>query len=471
MSQIEQFNSMTQSIVNKITEFKNKEITKNDLNKYMLANMSYILSSTTKIKQKNKLIDEKQYSATMKCISKIKTYHGNINFKPVELETNPIMKKLLNPTLESYIPFSELSYTTEKQFYNFYSNKKRLENDNTLPQKEEIEDKKKEITYFESPINFTKKHKSIDTKNNKDNIFNLLNESDDLLFLSSNDDETSRTIFLDNLLYSFDESNKEDPYNDDKDIFEKKIETSAFTSDEIQPIKNKTMKETFGFVNLILYNFSTSCSSRGSNGGSFGATSCGDNILGNEVYEYEFKDFLTLKTFNKYSEEMNIDYIRYLLLLYKNAICFSNENIFCEDKAFSSLMKSFLLKIGLINKKYYEEIVNSLSFIKILNSNFEIFIKAFSKILKYKDENQIHKYKLLLYLLKPGDEEEINIKHINCFMQLIKGKYVYDEEICEDIIHNLISKYNKIYCEEASINFNFRKILIILESFFYIAGK
>ena len=134
-------------------------------------------------------------------------------------------------------------------------------------------------------------------------------------------------------------------------------------------------------------------------------------------------------------------------------------------------MKSFLLKIGLINKKYYEEIVNSLSFIKILNSNFEIFIKAFSKILKYKDENQIHKYKLLLYLLKPGDEEEINIKHINCFMQLIKGKYVYDEEICEDIIHNLISKYNKIYCEEASINFNFRKILIILESFFYIAGK
>ena len=466
MSEIEQFNSMTQNITKKITEFKNKEITKNDLNKYMLVNMSYILASTMKMKQKNKLINEKQYSATIKCISKIKTYHGNINFKPIELEINPIMKKLLNPTLESYIPFSELAYTTEKQFYNIYSNKKRLKI-NTSSQKEEMEDITKEINYFETPINFMTKKKLIKSKNSENNLLNLLNESDDLLFLSSNDDEISRNLFLDNLVYSFDENNKEDPYYDDKDIFGKKIETSAFFTEEKQIKKKKSAKEFSGNVNLTLYNISTSCSSsRGSNGGSVEPGNCGDNIISNEIYEFEFKDFLSIKTFNKFSEEMSLDYIRYLLLLYKNTMYSAIKNFFCEEKTFLYLSKSFLLKIGLTNKKYYEDIISNLNFNKMVNSNFEIFIKSFSKILKYKDENQIHKYKLLLYLLKLGDEEEINIKHINYFLQLIKGKCIYDEEICENITHNFINKYNRIYREEASINFNFRKILIILESFF-----
>ena len=47
---------MNKSVINKITEFKNKELKKEELNKYMFINLSYILSKTAKIKSKNEKI-------------------------------------------------------------------------------------------------------------------------------------------------------------------------------------------------------------------------------------------------------------------------------------------------------------------------------------------------------------------------------------------------------------------------------
>ena len=58
MSEIQIVQSMNESILNKITEFKNKKMKKNDLNKYMIINMCFILKTTNKIKEKNKKIKE-----------------------------------------------------------------------------------------------------------------------------------------------------------------------------------------------------------------------------------------------------------------------------------------------------------------------------------------------------------------------------------------------------------------------------
>jgi hypothetical protein len=69
----------------------------------MIVNLCHILKTTNKIKKKNEEIKIKQEIEIKKSLSKIKSYHGSINYDPNELESIPIMKKLLNPTLELYI--------------------------------------------------------------------------------------------------------------------------------------------------------------------------------------------------------------------------------------------------------------------------------------------------------------------------------------------------------------------------------
>ena len=52
MTEIQIMNAMNQSVINKITEFKNKEIKKEDLNHFMFVNLSYILTQRKKIQKK-----------------------------------------------------------------------------------------------------------------------------------------------------------------------------------------------------------------------------------------------------------------------------------------------------------------------------------------------------------------------------------------------------------------------------------
>ena len=123
MSEIEIINSMNQSLMNKIKEFKNKEIKKDDLNKFMLLNLCHVLKTTNKFKSRNEKIQKKQNIEIKKSLTKIKSYQGEINFNSKELEANPVMNKLNNPTLESYIPVSQISFSTEIQFYKKNSDK------------------------------------------------------------------------------------------------------------------------------------------------------------------------------------------------------------------------------------------------------------------------------------------------------------------------------------------------------------
>ena len=63
-------------------------------------------------------------------------------------------------------------------------------------------------------------------------------------------------------------------------------------------------------------------------------------------------------------------------------------------------------------------------------------------------------------LFRFTDEEEINAKHINIFLQLIKGKLTYDLELWEDFNNNLIERFDRIYSYDMRVNFNFMKILL-----------
>ena len=162
---------------------------------------------------------------------------------------------------------------------------------------------------------------------------------------------------------------------------------------------------------------------------------------------------------------MSIDYLRYMLVIYSNAMTISKRCFYFEEKMFLNLIKIFILKIGISSKKIYDKIIQILLNSKENIYSFENFIKSFSVLLKLKDEKTILKYKFIISLFR-FDEEDINVKHINTFLQLIKGKMAYDNELYDEISHNFIKKYDRIYSNELGANFKFRNVLICLESFF-----
>jgi CRISPR/Cas system endoribonuclease Cas6 (RAMP superfamily) len=96
--------------------------------------------------------------------------------------------------------------------------------------------------------------------------------------------------------------------------------------------------------------------------------------------------------------------------------------------------------------------------------NFENFVKSFSSILKLK-ENNVLKYKFIISLFRFG-EEDINVKHINIFLQLIRGKMMFEGNTYDELNNNLIKRYDRIYSNEIGMNFKFGNILTCLESFF-----
>ena len=481
MTEIHIINVMNQSIINKLIDFKNKEIKKNELNSFMLANLCHILKTTNKIKSKNKNIQKKQDIEIKKSLSEIKSYHGKINYNPKKLESNPIMNKLQNPTLETYIPISEISYSTEIQFYKKNTDKCNF-NESLLfmkKEKKEIENEEKEIDFEEPPIIFLKNSNdikklkkvknsinyindinSINTiKNNQDDLIDLINKDDEELFKKEDNERHYKNLLFIELINSFDEENKEELGNEDLELDFKKIESLFYLDDIIENQRLSKRNSSDIYNNFSSISGSTSFGSRNTSG-------CdGKVLLNKEIYQNEFINYMSFEFFNKYFEQMSIDYLRYMLVIYSNAIRCSKKCFFCEEKMFINIMKSFILKIGISSKKLYEKMVQSLFNKKQVICSFENFVSSFSNILKLKDENSILKYKFIISLFRFG-EEDINVKHINIFLQLIRGKMIFDSDIYDEFHHNLIKRYDRMYSNEIGTNFKFRNILICLESLF-----
>ena len=197
MTEIQIVNAMNQSVINKLTEFKNKEIKKDDLNNFMLINLSYILKKSKEIKTKNEKIRKEQDKEIKKSLSKIKSYKDKFEFNQEELEKKPIMQKMVNQTLDVYIPLSEISYTTEMRLYNEISGKSKFNGSILFKNREEkeIDNDDKEIQFEEAPITFNKfNNEKIKYKGNyfnhvKDNFVELINKYDEDIITKKDDNE------------------------------------------------------------------------------------------------------------------------------------------------------------------------------------------------------------------------------------------------------------------------------------------
>ena len=181
--------------------------------------------------------------------------------------------------------------------------------------------------------------------------------------------------------------------------------------------------------------------------------------------EVEFEPFLNKKILKNYLDEMNDNYLRYMLFHYQRVKRLSNDIFICEEKMFLNLIKVFILEIGISDRKIYEDTLRNLVY-KKNNYDFENFLSCFMKILKLRDDNCIIKYKFLLYVTRMGEERLLNRQHLKKFFELIQCKRVYDEELCEDIAENLINKYASIYPGEKYLMFPLERIMLVLETFF-----
>ena len=479
MTDILIMNAMNSSVIGKITQFKNNEIKKEDLNRFMLINLSYILHKKEKIQIKNDRIKKEQNIEIQNTLSKIKSYNGNFTFNSDELKNKPIMKKLVNPCLDNYIPMSEISYTTEIKLNKDKSGKNKFNESFLLKyeDKNDSENEEKEINFEEAPITFNK----FNNERNKfnygtnykklvcDNFVQLINKSDEEIISKkeSNDDYSSNLFY--ELINSFDEGDKEDLDNDDI-IFDFKKFKSSFYLDDIFNRKSVKRNSYENYRNLSAGSKSTSI---GSSSHSVG----GAQLVNREIYENEFSSYMPYDAFKKNVSKMSVDYLRYMLVIYSNNLSKSKKSFYMEDKMFVNLMKAFLLKIGISYKKIYEKVLQ----IMIINNkekekdktgicSFEKFLKGFAQILNLKDENKIIKYKFILSIFRLKDEN-INVKHINIFMQLIKGELLFDVDLWDDLNRWLVQRYDKIYFNDTDNNFKFDKLLICLETFFDKNGK
>lgn len=483
MTEIQIMTAMNQSVINKITEFKNKEIKKEDLNNFMFVNLSYILKQRKKIKSRNEKIKKSQDIEVKNALSKVKSFNGILVFNSNELESKPIMNKLVNPTLDVYIPLSEISYTTEMKMYDEQSGSNSFNEKFLVKNKEqkepEIDDKdekdEKQIFFEEPPITFIKfenDYKKIQYGDDylsavSDNFITIINKSDeDLINKKEKNEEYDTNLFYE-LINSFDEGDKEGFDNNGIDLDFKKFKSTFYFDDYTLNRKSYKRNSYENYIHFSSFSKSTSFDSCSRSVG-------GSIIICKNLYESEFANYMTYDLFKKNAKHMSIDYLRYMLILYSDTMTKSKKFFYCEEKMFLSCMKSFLLKVGFCSKKLYEKIFQSFENVKEKQKDvicsFPNFLKIFTQILKLKEENIILKYKFILYLLRL-EEEDLNVRHVNIFMQLVKAESVYDADLWDELNKNLVQRYDRIYPNDPEICFRFDKMLICLETFFDKTGK
>ena len=291
MTDILIMNAMNSSVIGKITEFKNDQIKKEDLNHFMLINLSYILHKKGKIQKKNDKIKKEQNIEIKKTLSKIKSYNGNFIFNSDELKNKPIMKKLVNPCLDNYIPMSEISYTTEIKLNKDKSGNTKFNESFLLKHGEKNESEnsdEKEINFEEAPITFNKFNNERIKFNYGinyktfigDKFVQLINKSDeDIINKKESNDDYSSNLFYE-LINSFDEGDKEDLDNDDINIDFKKFKSSFYLDD----IFNRKSIKRNSYENYRNLSSGSKSTSIGSSSHSVG----GSQIVNREIYENEF---------------------------------------------------------------------------------------------------------------------------------------------------------------------------------------
>ena len=185
----------------------------------------------------------------------------------------------------------------------------------------------------------------------------------------------------------------------------------------------------------------------------------------------EFKNFLKPKEIKELVYDMSYDYIKYMKILYDKMKAKSEENINESNSQSKTLnfinqFKSFILDIGISDKKFYEQCIREIIYNKS-ELEFGEFLNCFKKLLNLKFDQIYLKYKFLLNIVEREDDEYFSDEELEKYFYLIYNcKKLNENEIQEEIRSKLLKKY-RIYFPKSDKKYT-RKLSLVLEQFFDI---
>ena len=424
------YRRLTENIQNKISNFKEGKLTKDKLNDQLTLN----IVSLIKFIQKNE--EEKK---------QLKEIIDNNNNSEEEFENDDIQNEVNDTILDVFVPYSRLTRSLQL----------KLESIN-IPIINENQEFEKDFNLEEN--DFLMNDSDNEENGDKKKITKFIEDDEDDNIISNNINNNNNINFLDESMSLMNMS-----------LFNQPIDNENYDPFSIgKSGKNNLNKNDNNNINPLINNNNNNINNNLSNN-----NPNIDKIQFNKKKEEEikiafdeFKNELKGKLITETIKEMNIDYLRYMYAIYKKMkeSCDNKELNEYKGLKFINQFKSFVLEIGISDKKFYEQCIREI----IYNKNmfeFSEFLECFRKLLNLKYDQTFLKYKFLFYITERKHEDYFEEEDLNKFYNLLQNcKKIYDPDIYNQIKQKLLIKYKKFFPKDTK--FYTRKLSLILEQFF-----
>ena len=424
------YRRITENIQNKITNFKEGKTTKDKLNDQLTLNIVSLIKFIQKNEEEKKRLEE---------------LNKNNDNNEEENEDEDIDNEVNDTILDVFVPYSRLARSLQL----------KLESINIIDENQEFE---KDFILEENDfiMNDSDNEENVDKKK----LTNFIEDDEDDNIISNNINNNNMN-FLDESMSLMNMSLFNQPI--DKDNYDpfsigKSGMNNLNKNNNNNNINSIPLVENDNIIN---------------NENSLNKKSNIDKIQYNKKKEEEikiafneFKNELKEKLIIETIKEMNIDYLRYMYAIYKKMkeSCDNKELNEYKGLKYINQFKSFVLEIGISDKKFYEQCIREI----IYNKNifeFSEFLECFRKLLNLKYDQTFLKYKFLFYITERKHEDYFEEEDLNRFYNLLQNcKKIYDPDIYIQIKQKLLIKYKKFFPKDTK--FYTRKLSLILEQFF-----
>ena len=423
------YRRLTENIQNKITNFKEGKLTKDKLNDQLTLNIVSLIKFIQKNEEEKKRLEE---------------LNKNNDNNEEENEDEDIDNEVNDTILDVFVPYSRLARSLQL----------KLESINIIDENQEFE---KDFILEENDfiMNDSDNEENVDKKK----LTNFIEDDEDDNIISNNINNNNMN-FLDESMSLMNMSLFNQPI--DKDNYDPfsigKSGINNLNNNNNNNINSIPLVENDNIIN---------------NENSLNKKSNVDKIQYNKKKEEEikiayneFKNELKEKLIIETIKEMNIDYLRYMYAIYKKMkeSCDNKELNEYKGLKYINQFKSFVLEIGISDKKFYEQCIREI----IYNKNifeFSEFLECFRKLLNLKYDQTFLKYKFLFYITERKHEDYFEEEDLNRFYNLLQNcKKIYDPDIYTQIKQKLLIKYKKFFPKDTK--FYTRKLSLILEQFF-----
>ena len=183
--------------------------------------------------------------------------------------------------------------------------------------------------------------------------------------------------------------------------------------------------------------------------------------------------YIMQKTLDYYYKAIGSDYINCMLEHFHNLQTISVDVVDNQINkvSFIKAFKQLLLNFGLSSKNIYQKILRVLVFVR-KEITFDDFIQSFKPIFSLQLSDTVIKFKFLLFINNFNKKKlYYNEKQIKMYFNMIRSSLIKEKEITNDIIQQLVIRYEMIYSNEEKQNimnglYNIKKLGTILETFF-----